>query len=344
MWPIIIAEELVAARRALLVADTASTLLGYDDDQKTEGLRHASLEDDDIYYYLLAKGLFKYMQSTTGKADPSNTTIFGLVDASLCSSIYRSAAPDVDNSVAAFCTAFANELLMHDVNYVTAVKSTIQHIEKSATVPFLLPLAAGDVAFVTDLKKHLATLHYDNASIELVVKAFKDGQYKTPKLNKYIAGLGSGTLSMSETWLSLIYSILTAGQDNSSEIYSEVRKGGLVLNSYLIPYWRPIRSTDAGKRPTYMERSLSKGDIDRAERAQMIDKGYQMDEKSRTWVPRATALPPEPTGGGSGKVVKTIAETLIANRVLGGLSKFRNAKRLAGTTKALPGGTTKQLK
>lgn len=341
MWPIIIAEGLVAARRALLVADVTSTLLGHDEEEQLEGLRHASLDDDDIYYYFLTKGLFKHLESVTGGPTPTNQDVFQLVDAALCSSLYRSAAPDVNNSVAAFCTAFANELLMYPTNYVDRIKRTVEHMQKSAAIPELVQSAADDKAFLSELKTHLRTMEYKAEDVDLVAKAFADGAYITPKLTKYIADLGSGSLAMAESWISLIYSILSAGLDNSSEIYGTIRKGGLVLNSYLIPFWRPNKQSETGKRPTYMERSLSRGDVDRAERLQMMDKGYQMDDKTRTWVPKATT--PTPVAPAGGKAAADVATTLLLSRLSGGLSRMRNAKRLASTQKLLKGADQLKL-
>jgi len=333
MWPIIIAEELVAARRALAVADIASTLLGADDDERNENLRHTSVDDDEIYFYLLAKGLFRHLANNSSSVVPSDEKIIHMVDKTLLSTVYRSSAPDVDNRTSAFCTAFANEMLNDDSDYIDSVRAAIDSMRNTQVISFLVAEVVNETNFLNILKKHLTELLYDTKSVDSMVKMFKEGSYKTPKLQHFIADIGNGYLGMAEAWISTIYHVLSTGKNSLNYIYKDMREGGLCLNTYVLPLWRPSSLGAIGRRPTYMERSLSRGDIDRAEELQMRDKGFRRDGKE--WVRETTPLLPITPAGKGASAVENVAQSILLSKVLGTISKARYTKRLASVQKTL---------
>lgn len=338
MWPVIIAEGLVLVRRAISIYNTLDTVFGSDKDEQDETLRGEVLEDEEIYFYLLAGGLFHHLSQKTGLAEATPKSVFRLVDGALISNIYQSAGGDVDNKCAAFCTAFGFELRAYGEDLTSALSRSIDQMKAQKELPFLLERILEDVTYINALKDHLKLQKYSSKSIDDVVKALKEKKNETSRYRKFITSVENGYLFFGDSWVSIIYSILSMGNNRHNFIYAGEEAGDIIFNTFQLPLWRPVDIGQAGKRPTYMERSITKADIDRAEKNMAEDKGLRWNAEKKEYIKVTETEPsaPEETPSGkktAGKIVADLAKEQVKkwlmNKVLGSLSKFRFLQRSA---------------
>lgn len=340
MLPLIIAEELLAVRKALSIVravDLASTVAGAVLQEDLKRYNDRIVEDEDLYFFILIAAFHYQTINDFGTPLLSESELFDITNVALQSHTYKNSAIDALNRTSSFITSFA-EVLSESPNYdPSSLRNLLQEMNKQIK-PDTVYIFLRNKPDLSNMLNYLDDLRYNIDEVKAVIDMIVQN-YQRDILSRYHQIIGSNSVFMFDTLISALISAVSRFVPMDAIQYT-LPIGTIVPSAALIPVWNSNHFPFKVFVPTTF---ITRQDVNNTETLILRDqRGWTYDKDAKAWGPLMRADDAKEVSDGNA-LSTAIVGNALATSTERSATRASKAKQASKTAKNIGKSSTKTI-